>query len=154
MVGLFNEEVIEFYKNSFMDIVQTSKEQVTNQYLSEFHTERSGNADVILKKYNMLCNEYQNQAKEFKTKHDEITLSESTKRGEIITNFEDHYANIKKQMDEEQAQLVDAETGEYLIEKESQKLEDNYNDLIAQIQEKGDLMTKSLEEKETGKSSL
>jgi len=78
----------------------------------------------------MLCNEYQNQAKEFKTKHDEITLSESTKRGEIITNFEDHYANIKKQMDEEQAQLIDAETGEYLIEKESQKLDDNYNDLI------------------------
>jgi len=36
MASLFNEEVIEFYKNSFMDIVQTSKEQVTNQYLSEF----------------------------------------------------------------------------------------------------------------------
>lgn len=154
MVDLFNEEVIEFYKNSFMDIVQTSKEQVTNQYLSEFHNERSGNADVILQKYNMLCKEYQNQSKEFKTKHDEISVSEKSKRGEIIKNFEDHYANIKKQMDEEQAQLVDAETGEYLIEKESQKLEENYNDLIAQIQEKGDLMTKSLEEKETGKSSL
>ena len=101
MVDLFNEEVIDFYKNSFMDIVQTSKEQVTNQYLSEFHTERSGNADVILQKYNMLCKEYQNQSKEFKTKHDEITLSESDKRKEIIKNFEDHYSNIKKQMDEE-----------------------------------------------------
>ena len=30
MVDLFNEEVIEFYKTSFMDIVDTSKEQVTN----------------------------------------------------------------------------------------------------------------------------
>ena len=57
-------------------------------------------------------------------------------------------------MDEEQAQLVDAETGEYLIEKESQKLEDNYNDLMTQIKEKEELMIKSLEEKETGKSSL
>ena len=47
-------------------------------------------------------------------------------------------------MDEEQAQLIDAETGEYLIEKESQKLDDNYNDLITQIKEKEELMTKSL----------
>jgi len=41
-----------------------------------------------------------------------------------------------------------------LIEKESQKLEENYNDLMTQIKEKEELMIKSLEEKETGKSSL
>lgn len=56
-------------------------------------------------------------------------------------------------MDEEQAQLID-EDGTYLIEKESQKLEENYADLISQIKEKEELMAKSLEEKETGKASL
>jgi hypothetical protein len=50
--------------------------------------------------------------------------------------------------------LIDPETGVYLIENESQKLEDNYNDLMTQIKEKEELMEKSLEEKETGKSSL
>jgi len=41
MADLFNEEVIEFYKKSFTDIVSISTEEITNQYLSEFHQERS-----------------------------------------------------------------------------------------------------------------
>lgn len=56
-------------------------------------------------------------------------------------------------MDEEQAQLVD-EDGQYIIEKETQKLEENYNDLIKQIKEKEELMEKSLAEKESGKATL
>ena len=74
MADLFNEEVIEFYKNSFTDIVQISTEQITNQYLSEFQAERAQNAEAILQKYAMLSKEYQNQSKEFQTKHDEITI--------------------------------------------------------------------------------
>jgi hypothetical protein len=60
MADLFNEEVIEFYKNSFTDIVQISTEQITNQYLSEFQAERAQNAEAILQKYAMLSKEYQN----------------------------------------------------------------------------------------------
>lgn len=56
-------------------------------------------------------------------------------------------------MEEEQAQLVDEE-GNYIIEKETQKLQENYDDLIKQIAEKEELMEKSLSEKETGKVSL
>ena len=56
-------------------------------------------------------------------------------------------------MDEEQAQLVD-ENGKYIIEKETIKLEENYNDLIKQIKEKEELMEKSLAEKESGKLNL
>lgn len=44
----------------------------------------------------MLSKEYQNQSKEFKTKHDEITVQEQNKRQEIIKNFENHYENIKQ----------------------------------------------------------
>lgn len=101
MADLFNEEVIEFYRNSFTDIVSISTEEITNQYLSEFHAERSQNAEGILQKYTMLSKEYQNQSKEFKTKHEEITIQEQNKRSEIIKNFESHYDNIKQQMDEE-----------------------------------------------------
>ena len=35
-------------------------------------------------------------------------------------------------MDEEQAQLID-EDGKYVIEKETEKLQENYDDLIKQI---------------------
>ena len=69
MAELFNGEVMEYYKNCFMDIVNASQEQVTNEYLSEFHTERAKTAEVIVKKYGMLSTEYQNQSKEFKRKH-------------------------------------------------------------------------------------
>lgn len=153
MADLFNEEVIEFYRKSFTDIVAISTEEITNQYLSEFHAERSQNAENILQKYAMLSKEYQNQSKEFKTKHDEITVQEQNKRQDIIKNFENHYENIKQQMDEEQTQLVD-ENGQYIIEKETLKLEENYADLIKQIKEKEELMDKSLEEKESGKLNL
>ena len=96
MADLFNEEVIEFYKKSFTDIVSMSTEEITNQYLSEFHQERSQNSEAILQKYAMLSKEYQNQSKEFKTKHEEITIQEQNKRADIIKNFEDHYSNIKQ----------------------------------------------------------
>lgn len=56
-------------------------------------------------------------------------------------------------MTEEQQQLVDEE-GNYIIEKETEKLQENYDDLIKQIKEKEELMEKSLSEKETGKVSL
>ena len=44
----------------------------------------------------MLSKEYQNQSKEFKIKHEEITIQERDKRSEIIKNFENHYENIKQ----------------------------------------------------------
>ena len=65
MADLFNDEVIEFYKTSFTEIVSLSTEQITNEYLKEFHTERQENSDQILNKYAMLSKEYQGQSKEF-----------------------------------------------------------------------------------------
>ena len=56
-------------------------------------------------------------------------------------------------MDEEQTQLLD-ENGNYIIEQETKKLLENYEDLTKQIGEKEELMQKSLAEKETGKVTL
>ena len=56
-------------------------------------------------------------------------------------------------MDEEQTQLLD-ENGNYIIEQETKKLLENYEDLTKQIAEKEELMEKSLAEKESGKVSL
>lgn len=44
---LFNSEVIEFYRRSFQEIVSMSTEEITYQYLSEFHKERAQNSDTI-----------------------------------------------------------------------------------------------------------
>ena len=74
MADLFNDEIIQFYRTSFADVVNMSTQEITNQYLSEFHTERQQNAEAILSKYAMLSKEYQNQSKEFKTKHEEISI--------------------------------------------------------------------------------
>jgi len=41
MADLFNDEVIEFYRKSFTEIVNMSTEDITHQYLSEFHRERA-----------------------------------------------------------------------------------------------------------------
>ena len=69
MTELFNNEVIEFYKNSFTDIIKTSQEAASNEFLSEFHADRDKTADIIYKKWTLLSKEYSNQNKEFKKKH-------------------------------------------------------------------------------------
>ena len=77
----------------------------------------------------MLFKEYQSQSNQFKQKHEEISNSEVEKRESIIKNFENHYTNIKEQMDEEQKSLVD-DLGVYLIDKETENLENSYQELM------------------------
>lgn len=38
MADLYNQELIEFYKKSFENLINQSQEQITNEYLSEFHS--------------------------------------------------------------------------------------------------------------------
>jgi len=49
-----------FYKNSFDDLVNISREEVMGEYLIDFYTERMKCSDSLLKKYELLTKEYQN----------------------------------------------------------------------------------------------
>lgn len=46
------------------------------------------------------------------------------------------------------------ENGEYEITKENRQLEEKYAELVKEIEEKGELMTKQLDEKETGITTI
>lgn len=54
-----------------------------------------------MSKYEVLTREYQNQNKNFSEKHQTIIDNEKSRRGEIITNFENHLSQIKKQIKED-----------------------------------------------------
>ena len=57
---LFHDEIMTFYKNSFDDLVNISREEVMGEYLIDFYTERMRCSDSLLKKYEFLTKEYQN----------------------------------------------------------------------------------------------
>ena len=59
--------------------------------MKDYHYDRMAIAENVMKKYEMLSQEYQQQAKQFKTKHEMIKKSEVDKRSEIIKNFENHF---------------------------------------------------------------
>ena len=56
-------------------------------------------------------------------------------------------------MDEEQKQLVD-ENGVYHMDKETDELEKQYQELLAEIKDKEELMEKSRNEKESTRLTL
>lgn len=126
---------------------------VSAEYLVEFHDERLHASKILLDKYNLLSKEYSIQNKDFKTKHEQIKADEKRKFEEIKDNFENHFKSIRDQMDEEQKQLVD-ENGVYLMDKESDELEVQYQELLKEIAEKEELMDKSRSEKESTRKTL
>ena len=83
----------------------------------------------------MLSQEYQAQGKSFKTKHEEIAAAEKKRRADIVSNFDNHFNQIKTQMDDEFKSMCNEE-GEMLIEVETRELEAKYNDLVKEIADK------------------
>ena len=128
-------------------------DSVSAEYLVEFHEERQHASKILLDKYNLLSREYSIQNKDFKTKHEQIKADEIRKFEEIRDNFENHFKSIREQMDEEQKQLVDEE-GVYVMDKESDELEKQYEELLAEITDKEQLMDKSRTEKESTRKTL
>ena len=128
MVELFNAEVRPQYQQSFKDVVTFSNELTRTEMLTEYQQAQTKRAEIIQQKYQVLSQEYQSQAKQFKTKHEEISKNEVTKRQEIINNFENHFASIKSQMDDDHKKLVE-ENGEYTITKENRDLQEKYEEL-------------------------
>ena len=50
--------------------------------------------------------------------------------------------------------LMDAETGELEIEKENRNLEEKYQELLKEIEEKSEMMDKQLSDKEEGTTKI
>ena len=143
MTEMFNSEIIPNYRNTMEKIVKVTSDQTINEYLMEWHQERLTGAKQIQQKYMVISQEYQNQAKSFKSKHEEIHAQELAKREEISKNFENHFAQIKDQMGKDNAQLCD-DNGVNEIVKENQMLEEKYEELLKEIEEKSEMMTKEI----------
>ena len=63
-----------------MNVVKVNSDLTRYEYLKDFKYEKQAISDNVMKKYEMLSQEYQSQAKQFKTKHEQIKKSEYDKR--------------------------------------------------------------------------
>jgi hypothetical protein len=136
-----------------MSVIHITSDHALNEFMSEYSSEQAKRAEIIMQKYQVLSQEYQGQAKSFKEKHEQVQKDEVSKREGIIFNFENHYSSIKEQMKQDHAQLCD-ESGTLLILKENESLEEKYQDLLKEIEEKGELMDKQIAEKAEGTKTL
>lgn len=146
MVQLFNDEIIVEYRKAFESVIHVTSDHALDEFMSEYTSEQAKRAEIIMQKYQVLSQEYQGQAKSFKEKHEQVQNDEVTKRQGIISNFENHYASIKEQMKTDHAALCD-EDGVLQILKENDNLEEKYQELMKEIEEKGELMDKQIIEK-------
>jgi hypothetical protein len=153
MVELYDKEIILDYSKAFKNVIFITSDHALNEYMSEYSSEQSKRAEIIMQKYQILSQEYQGQSKSFKEKHEQVQNDEVSKRQGIISNFENHYSSIKEQMKQDHAALCDEE-GVLLILKENDNLEEKYQELMKEIEEKGELMEKQITEKEEGTSNL
>ena len=103
-------------------------------------------ASLIFSKYELLTREYQNQNKNLKENHERIINSEQVKRQEIISNFENHLAQIRTQIRED-ADKLEADGGGDIV-KENTMLKTQFDALMKEIDEKSLLMDNQIEEKE------
>ena len=60
LVELFNNEIVTQYKRAFENVVKGHSECTKNEYLKEFNAEKKNISENVMKKYEMLSQEYQN----------------------------------------------------------------------------------------------
>ena len=125
MVSLFENELMPMYRKRAKEIIDGSSMLSLEKEINNDEHAKADRAENILAKYQLLCSEYQNQAKSFKQKHIEIAESEVSKREAIRANFESHFDNIKEQMEIDKQSLCE-ESGELKIVVENRSLEEKY----------------------------
>lgn len=140
----YQEKVADELKNIHKRQIEEKLREELNDYKYGLYETQLKKAQLIMSKYEVLTREYQNQNKTFSEKHQLIIDTEKKRREEIITNFENHLTQIKKQIKEDQDKLIDGNE----IVKENKMLQEKYDDLIKEIEEKSEIMEKQLDEKE------
>jgi len=98
MVEMFYSELLPAYEKTSASIIRESSENSILVLNREEYKDRKQKADLIVQKYEILSKEYQNQAKLFRTKHQEIKEAEQAKYMQISNNFESHINSIKEQL--------------------------------------------------------
>ena len=80
-------------------------------------------------------------------------MSEQEKRKSIISNFETHYAGIREQMEQDKKSFQGTD-GVLEITKENAMLEEKYQELLKEIEEKTGLMDKQVTDKKSGTEDI
>ena len=105
MREFFDTNLIVLLKTFQDDIIfNVSNEQLYQTQFTEYAHRgmRSENQRI---KFETITRDFQDQKKQFETRHVEIARSEAQKREEIIKNFEGHIEQIRQQMEEERLTL-------------------------------------------------
>lgn len=140
----YQERVFEELKSLHKKQIEEKLKEELNDYKCSLYETQLKKAQLIMSKYELLTREYQGQNKSFTERHDIIINNEKKRRDEIISNFENHLTQIKKQMREENDSMANNNE----IAKENQMLQEKYDDLVKEIEEKSQIMDTQLSEKE------
>ena len=116
-------------------------------------TEKLNAAENLQRKHELLAKEYSKQNKDFKVKHEAVKKEEQDRISKVEESFGAHHAKIREQMDEEQKEMVD-ENGVYLIDKETDEMEEKYKELLAEIDEKRKLFKDQGKERKDTKTKI
>lgn len=102
MYQFYLKEVYEEYKKVQTQQVHLKLQEELLDYKSEIIlSEQVKKAQLILSKYEILTREQQSQYKSLKENHERIISLETAKRGDIISNFDNHLKEIKRQIRED-----------------------------------------------------
>ena len=153
MLKFYAEVVAEELKKQHKAAVQLKLQQELLEYKVHIvYSEQVKKAQLIVSKYEILTREYQGQNKTLKENHERIIAGELAKRGEIISNFDNHLKQIRQQIREDAAKL-EADGGSEAA-KENAKLKEQYEALQKEIDEKTKLMDEQIVEKERAGGSI
>lgn len=97
----YQEIVAEELKNAHKQAMALKIQEEQNNLKIDIMQENLNKSIVILNKHQVLSTEYQNQFKQFQERHNAIISQEKVKRGQIISNFEEHLKQIRTQMAED-----------------------------------------------------
>lgn len=153
MSELFVNQINPFHKQIVRDFVNNSGEENFEEVHLNSVKQKLERMYQIQDKFKILSVEYQNQAKSFQLKHNEIAKSEKEKRLQTMNNFDKHYTDIKSQMADENKSLTD-ENGELSLAIENRRLDEKYQDLVKEVKDKTEVMKQNIEEKDKGSDEI
>jgi anaerobic ribonucleoside-triphosphate reductase len=133
--ALWLDKIVPFYREVIAKSLQAQFEEQLIDYQTQEHLARNQKADLIKQKYELITREYNQQFKNFDSKHKQICDEETQRKHEIVSNFENHIKQIRDDMFDAKQQAERQE-----IIDETKMLTEKYNALEIDCNEKIALM--------------